>query len=111
MNNLISFCGINCESCEARIATVNNDDALRAEVAEKWRKSYNPAITDDMINCTGCRVEGVKVGHWNECQIRICAVGRGYAHCGVCPDMAECKNIKFVHDHLPEAIDNLKALL
>lgn len=111
MNNLISYCGINCETCEARIATINNDDALRAEIAEKWRQSYNPDITTEMINCTGCRVEGVKIGHWNECQIRLCATTQSFDHCGLCQDMQECKNVKYVHDHLPEAVENLKKLL
>ena len=29
MNEYIAYCGLNCETCEARIATVNHDDALR----------------------------------------------------------------------------------
>ena len=41
MNALISVCGLNCETCEARIATVNNDDELRKETAEKWQKMFN----------------------------------------------------------------------
>jgi len=35
MKELISCCGINCENCEARIATILNDDAMRREVAAK----------------------------------------------------------------------------
>ena len=31
MNEYIAYCGLNCEACEARLATVNNDDALRVE--------------------------------------------------------------------------------
>ncbi len=111
MSLLISCCGINCEGCEARTATINNDDTLREKVAEEWRKTYNPAITAAMINCTGCRVEGVKIGHWSECQIHNCSVEKGLSHCGMCNEMNECTNVKFVHDHLPEAVDNLKSLL
>lgn len=111
MNDLISYCGINCESCEARLATLANDDVMREEVAEKWRKAFNPSITAAMINCTGCRKEGVKISHWNECQIRLCAVAKGYAHCGLCNEIGTCQNIKFVTDNLPEAVDNLKTLL
>ena len=33
MNEYIAYCGLNCEACEARLATVNNDDALRQRVA------------------------------------------------------------------------------
>lgn len=110
MSQLISFCGIDCTNCEARTATLNNDDKLRQEVADKWKVAHGFAFTADMINCTGCRVEGVKIGHWTECQIRLCAVARGYEHCGKCPEISECKNIKFVHDFLPEAINNLRSL-
>lgn len=30
MNELIGYCGLDCGQCDARIATVNNDDELRA---------------------------------------------------------------------------------
>ena len=28
MNEYIAYCGLDCEECEARLATVNNDEAL-----------------------------------------------------------------------------------
>ena len=36
MNKMIACCGINCETCEARLATINDDDQLRKEVSRKW---------------------------------------------------------------------------
>ena len=36
MNEFIAYCGLNCEACEARLATMNNDDALRRKVAREW---------------------------------------------------------------------------
>ena len=36
MNEYIAYCGLNCETCEARIATVNHDDALWRQVAKEW---------------------------------------------------------------------------
>ena len=111
MNKLISFCGINCETCEARIATINNDDKLREETAEKWRKSFSPEITAAHINCTGCRTEGVKIAHHASCQIRLCAIGRGYGHCGACADLESCELAKYVLDHCEDARANLKSLL
>ena len=33
MNRFIAFCGLNCEKCDARIATVNDDNELREKVA------------------------------------------------------------------------------
>lgn len=34
MTDYIAFCGLDCEQCEARIATVNDDNELRKKVAE-----------------------------------------------------------------------------
>ena len=36
MKQLIACCGLDCENCDARIATINNDDKLREETARKW---------------------------------------------------------------------------
>ena len=36
MKQLIACCGLDCESCDARIATVKNDDELREKTAQKW---------------------------------------------------------------------------
>jgi hypothetical protein len=36
MEKLIACCGLNCAACDARIATLTNDDALRVKTAERW---------------------------------------------------------------------------
>ena len=33
MNEYIAYCGLDCETCDARIATVNDDAALRQKTA------------------------------------------------------------------------------
>lgn len=54
MKQLIACCGLDCESCDARIATVNNDNELREKTARKWSELNNePAITAETINCMG----------------------------------------------------------
>ena len=60
MNQYIAYCGLDCETCDARIATINNDDALREKVAGLWSELNGVQIMPEMINCTGCRIEGVK---------------------------------------------------
>jgi hypothetical protein len=111
MEKLISCCGLNCAICEARIATIKNDDELRKATAEKWKTFYNvPDMSPAMINCTGCREEGVKLGHWSMCQIRICATGKGFKTCGECKEMDTCNLVSAVHKSVPEAITNLRNL-
>ena len=60
MNEYIAYCGLNCEACEARLATVNNDYALLQRVAREWSELNGVEITAEMINCVGCRIDGVK---------------------------------------------------
>lgn len=60
MNQLIACCGLDCETCDARIATITNDNALREKTADLWTKLNGVTITPEMINCTGCRIEGAK---------------------------------------------------
>lgn len=34
MKKRIAYCGLDCEKCDARIATLNNDNSLRGKVAK-----------------------------------------------------------------------------
>ena len=36
MKEYIGYCGLDCEICEGRIATVNDDDEMRKRVALHW---------------------------------------------------------------------------
>jgi hypothetical protein len=108
MKQLIACCGIDCENCDARIATIANDNELRKATAEKWREMYqSPDITAESINCMGCRVDGVKIVHCNDCEIRKCAQTKGFATCGECKEMETCQIVGFVLQHVPGAKENL----
>lgn len=108
MEKIIACCGLNCAACEVRIATVTNNNELRQETAEKWQKAYNSTgITAGMINCTGCLEPGVKFDHWSECQIRKCAVAKGYKSCSECSDLTTCSIVSPIHKFAPESLQNL----
>ncbi len=71
MENLIACCGLDCKECQARKATINNDDELREKVAKNWSELNGVLITKEMINCDGCRVNGVKTPFCDKlCPIR-----------------------------------------
>jgi hypothetical protein len=111
MEKLIACCGLNCATCGARNATINDDDELRKATADKWRVSYNvPDLTFDMINCTGCREAGIKFSHCSMCEIRNCVKAKGYDTCGDCQEMETCIIIGGIHKYVPEAIANLRGL-
>ena len=109
MNKMIACCGINCETCEARIATMKNDDKMRVEVAKKWcEMNHTDQITPESINCTGCRVEGIKFYYCSHlCEIHKCVVVKGYETCGDCPDKNTCKKVGTIWENCAEAKENL----
>ena len=110
MNDIIAYCGLNCEKCEARIATLNNDDELRRKVAKLWSELNNVEITPEMINCVGCRVDGVKTVYCESlCKIRQCAMKRNYTTCGSCGEKEKCEKVAMVIGNNAEARKNLEA--
>ena len=109
MKNYIAFCGLDCESCKARIATVHNDDALREKVAGLWSELNGVEITPEMINCVGCRINGVKTPYCESlCPIRQCAMERGAETCGSCGDMDACEKLGAIIGNNSDALRNLK---
>lgn len=110
MKKLIAYCGLDCEKCEARKATLNNDDALREKVARLWSEMNGVEITADMINCEGCRADGVKTPYCDGlCPIRQCALGKKCATCGDCSELDGCKTVGMVISNNAEALNNLKS--
>lgn len=108
MKNLIACCGLNCKECDAYAATIKNNNKLREEIAERWRLQYEVTeISAEMINCTGCREEGVKIGHCAECEMRNCVQKRGYETCADCLEMNNCTIIEGLHKSVPKAKENL----
>ncbi len=111
MKQLIACCGLDCESCDARIATVSNDDGLREETARKWSVMNNaPEITAATINCMGCRGDGAKFAYCSDyCEIRKCVYGKGFSTCGDCKELDSCQVVGAVLQHAPGAKENLLA--
>ncbi len=109
MNQYIAYCGLDCEACEARLATVNNDDALRRKVAEEWSRLNGVEITPEMIHCSGCRVPGVKTPYCDSlCPIRQCAMHRQAETCGDCAEINSCEKVGIIIRNNPDALKNLR---
>jgi hypothetical protein len=108
MKNLIACCGIDCEFCDAHIATVNNDNELREKTAQQWSAMYNaPHITAETINCMGCRADGVKFDYCKVCEISNCVKTKGFNTCGECDELEKCQTVGIVLQHVPTAKENL----
>ena len=109
MRATIAYCGLDCETCEARIATVNHDDVIRRMVARKWSELNGKEITPEMINCAGCRIDGAKTPYCESlCPIRQCAMSRSLETCGGCGEMERCEKLGAITEHNADALKRLK---
>jgi hypothetical protein len=109
--DFIAYCGLDCETCEARLATVRDDDALRRKVAAEWSALNGVEITPEMIHCSGCRVDGVKTPYCESlCPIRLCAAGRQLETCGSCREWEGCEKLAMILGNNPAARKNLSAV-
>jgi len=111
MDTMIAMCGLVCTDCKAYQATQANDQAWLERVAAQWREEYHaPGITTEYARCNGCLEMQEKVcGHCSECNVRQCAVERGVANCGVCPDYG-CEKITAFLEWVPDAKVRLDAI-
>ena len=109
MNHRIAYCGLDCEACDAYLATLHNDQALREKTAKLWAELNNAPILPEHIHCQGCRADGAKTIFCEQlCEIRRCARRKGVATCGGCPELEGCPTVDAILSRTPEARKNLK---
>lgn len=109
MKDMIGYCGLDCEKCDAYLATIHDDQALREKTAKLWAELNDAPILPEHINCMGCRVDGVKTVYCDSlCPIRQCALERGVVTCGCCPELEKCEKVGMVISNDPDALNNLK---
>ena len=102
-----AFCGIDCYSCDAYLATQKNDKKLMAEVAKKWSTPDYPVGVKD-VPCDGCKADKGRLFKFcKECTMRQCGLERGVATCAHCEDYGCSKMEGF----LEKAGEQLKAQL
>jgi hypothetical protein len=111
MDKMIAYCGIVCTECPAFIATQENDDAKRKEVAEMWSKQYKMAVKPEDINCDGCNSDSQRIlGYCSVCEIRKCGQGKGVENCAHCDEYACEKLTKFIAmvPHARETLEEIR---
>ena len=109
VNQLIGCCGLDCEKCDARIATLTNDNAMREKTAVLWTKLNVVTITPEMINCIGCRIEGAKTPFCDKlCPVHNCVREKGLDTCADCGQMDGCPTLGQIAVNSPFVLENLK---
>ncbi len=114
MDEMVAFCGLLCHKCGAFLATKNNDDEKRAEVAKLWSKEYNANIKPEDINCEGCLSNtGLVFNYCKVCEIRKCGMERGIMNCAHCDDYA-CEKLEKFFEMVPDSkkrLDDIRGRL
>ena len=93
-----SYCGVNCEKCKVYVATMADDDNLKAEVAREWSLLYKNSFTkekdfivSDMI-CHGCKSD-IRFGLCKLCDIPECNIKHNVENCEDCAQFP-CERIQ-----------------
>jgi len=114
MKEMIACCGLACHECGAHLATLNDDNEKRVEVAQEWSKLFQAEIAPESINCDGCgSTTGRLFSHCNVCEIRKCAIAKGVRNCAHCAEYA-CSKLEWIFKVVPQAkqrLDGIKTAL
>lgn len=103
MDEMIAFCGLRCHECGAFIATKNNDDEKRTEVAQLWSKEFNKDFKPEDIYCDGCLADGGHLFKYCKvCKIRKCGKEKQVVNCAHCNDYA-CDKLEKFFQMMPDA--------
>lgn len=110
MKRMIAFCGIVCSDCQAFIATQEDNDEKRREIAKAW-STPEYTIKPEDINCDGCMTRDGRLLSFarNVCEIRKCGTERQVKNCAYCSEYSCDKLTKF-HEGGPKAKATLKEI-
>ena len=109
MKQTIAYCGLDCEKCDAYVATKNDDQALREKTAKIWSEWNKVTILPEHIRCEGCRTDGVKFVYCDAlCPVRQCAIRKNVGTCGDCVELDSCPTVGKVFESAPDARERIK---
>jgi len=101
---------MDCSKCEGYLATQENDNAKRKDVADKWTVEYNTEIRPEQINCKGCKSNSEKFFFTETiCEIRKCNIEKGTPNCARCAEY-KCKKLQSFIELAPTVEEALEAL-
>ena len=49
MKDMIGYCGLDCEKCDAYTATINDDQVLREKTAKLWAELNTPPFCRNIL--------------------------------------------------------------
>jgi hypothetical protein len=111
MSEMIAYCGLVCTSCPQYIATQNDDDIAREQIAKQIAEKFGLYYKPEEINCDGCLSSGGRlIAFCNTCEVRKCGIAKSVENCSTCDNLPFDKLNKF-HEFSPGAKASFEALL
>ena len=110
-DRIIAYCGEVCTTCSAYVATLKNDHAALQRVADEWNDQMGKSLRSEDCICDGCLGEGRRIEYCRTCDVRECAIERGYPNCAHCPDYG-CEKVQVCWEHSAETkivLDEIRA--
>ena len=100
MENIISYCGINCANCPTYLATQKEDDELRRQVQKNYKNNFKMDIKLEDVNCDGCNSDEKVFFFCSTCRVRKCAREKNYENCAYCEEYI-CRKLNGLYKVLP----------
>jgi hypothetical protein len=112
MEYQIAFCGLDCSTCDAFIATQGDDVPAKYHVIQNWEKMYHvKGLTLEYVTCDGCHaMTGRLCGHCVECKIRVCGISKDIQNCASCNEFEKCELIQGFIGNVAIARQNLETI-
>jgi hypothetical protein len=109
MSDMIAYCGLDCNKCDAFKATQANNLEFKRLIAERWTRELKIKFEPEDIECDGCKSSRLSAWCLRVCKVRPCAEVRGVKTCAHCSDY-RCQVLdRFLSDE-PIARTNLEAI-
>lgn len=104
-----SPCGMNCRDCEAYVATQSMDMEVLTRHQTSFREQFGKEIAIAELLCDGCGSNGRRISFCEQCEIRACAVAKGYINCAECAEIP-CAKGSFIWQEGSVSLQNLNSL-
>ena len=119
MQEMLSYCGLTCQTCPIHLATIESDDEkkreMRIDIAQQIKERYGQECKPEDVNdCDGCKTEtGRLYFGCKNCQIRKCAGEKKLENCAYCNDYPceELEQVFAIEPVIKEQLDRIKSEL
>lgn len=101
---LMAYCGIDCVTCPAYIATQADDIDKLTSLAQEW---FEGSTDHTIVVCDGCKSDGRTMQWCAECPTRACSIEKGLENCAYCQDYG-CEKLLKVFEMSADAKMNLE---